>query len=147
MSKREKKIKGLIEIEEKKSNLADQITHLAKGLNYMSETDAAIFPFEGEKAETVTAAEILRQTKNAEDTPVEERNFADFFSRLTEIQDWFGDEEKKSAEKFAGLEDLLEKNLRELKVFKIGSIQLKIYAVGLDSEDKLTGIQTEAVET
>jgi hypothetical protein len=66
---------------------------------------------------------------------------------LTEIQDWFGDEEKETAQKFARLRELLEKNLRDLKVFKVGKIQLDVYVVGLDAESKLTGIKTKAVET
>jgi len=45
------------------------------------------------------------------------------------------------------LKILLEKKLKELKVFKIGKIQLDIYVVGLDAESNLTGIQTKAVET
>ncbi len=81
------------------------------------------------------------------DTPVEERNFAEFFARLAEIQDWFGDEEKATAQKFADLKKLLESNLRDLKVFKIGKIQLDVYAVGIDAENNLLGIQTKAVET
>ncbi len=40
-----------------------------------------------------------------------------------------------------------EKNLRDLKVFKIGKIQIDVYVVGLDAEDNLLGIETKAVET
>ncbi len=40
-----------------------------------------------------------------------------------------------------------EKNLRNLKVFKVGKIQLDIYVVGLDAENRLLGIKTKAVET
>ncbi len=43
--------------------------------------------------------------------------------------------------------NLLEANLRDLRVFKIGEIQIDIYVVGLDVENNLTGIQTKAVET
>jgi hypothetical protein len=113
----------------------------------MSETDAEISPFFGGQAQSVTKKEILSQTKNLADTPVEERNFAEFFARLAEIQDWFGDEEKATAQKFADLKKLLESNLRDLKVFKIGKIQLDVYAVGIDAENNLLGIQTKAVET
>ncbi len=44
-------------------------------------------------------------------------------------------------------EELLENNLKGLKVFKIGKIQLDVYVVGIDAEGKLTGIKTNAVET
>ena len=131
----------------KENNLAEQIKKTAEGLYYISETDAEILPFAGEQTESVTKEEVLRQTKSAADSPVEERGFAEFFARLTKLQDWFGDEEKETAQKFVRLKELLEKNLRDLKVFKIGKIQLDVYVVGLDAENKLIGIKTKAVET
>lgn len=127
--------------------LSEQIKKAVEGLYYISETDAEILPFIGTQAETVTKEEILKQTKSAVNPPVEERGFAEFFVRLTEIQDWFGDEEKETAQRFLRLKDLLERNLTSLKVFKIGKIQLDVYIVGLDDESKLIGIKTKAVET
>jgi len=132
---------------QKDNKAVEQIKRVAEGLSYISETDAEITPFAGEETEAVTKEEVLKQTKSAVDSPVEERGFAEFFARLTEIQDWFGDEEKKTAQKFVRLKELMETNLKDLKVFKIGKIQLDIYVVGLNAESKLTGIKTKAVET
>lgn len=129
------------------NQFVEQAQKLSEGLYYISETDAPISAFAGEKAQAVNAGEILRQTKSAMDAPVEERVFAEIFARLTKIQDWFGDEEKETAAKFGKLKEFLEKNLKDLKVFKVGTIQIKIYFVGLDAESRLMGIQTEAVET
>ena len=126
---------------------AEQIKRLSEGLYYISETDAPILPFTGNKAEAVTKDEILRQTQSTAGTAVEERNFAETFARLTQIQDWFGDEEKESAAKFDKLKSFLEQNLKDLKMFKIGTVQIKIYFVGLNADGNLTGIRTEAVET
>jgi hypothetical protein len=126
---------------------SEQIKRLAGGLFYISETDAEIVPFEGAKADAVTAEEIFRQTGQPANTPVEERNFEEIFLRFTKIQDWFGEEETETARKFLELKNFLEQNLRDLKVFKVGRIQLKVYFVGLDSQSVLKGIQTEAVET
>jgi len=129
------------------NNLAEQIKNLSQGLYYMSETDAEILPFIGKVAKSVSKEEILRQTENSPDTPVEERDFAEIFDRLISIQDWYGEEETATAGNFAALRDLLEKNLKDLKVFKIGKIQLDVYFVGLDAVGNLTGIKTKAVET
>lgn len=131
----------------KKTELVEQIREASKGLYYTSETDAPIEAFAGSKADAVTQENLLGQIGKAPDSPVEERNFDDFFAPLTELQDWFGDEEKATAAKFAGLRDLLKNNLTDLNVFKIGSIELDIYAVGLDAHGNLTGIKTKAVET
>lgn len=127
--------------------LGEQIRKASQGLYYISETDAEIFPFTGTKAAAVTKENLLSQTQTAPGAPVEERDFQSFFARLTKIQDWFGDEEKQTAGKFLRLKELLEKNLRDLKVFKVGRIEVDVYAVGLDSEGKLAGIRTKAVET
>ena len=129
------------------NKLAEYIENAAEGLYYVSETDAEIKPFIGRTSQAVTPEEILEQTDNAVDSAVEQRDFSDFFSRLTKIQDWFGDEEKANAQKFVRLKEVLENNLRELRVFKVGKIQLDIYVVGLDENDKLLGIKTKAVET
>ena len=130
-----------------KVNLTQQIKTAAAGLWYISETDAEIFPFAGSKADAVTKENLLNQIGKPLDTPVEERGFDEMLTRFITIQDWFGDEEKATAEKFAALKSLLEKNLTDLKVFKIGRIEVEIYFVGLNAEGNLAGIQTEAVET
>jgi hypothetical protein len=142
MSKR-KKIKEKSTTE----NLPDQIKKLVRGLYYTSETDAEILPFIGEKADSVTEEEIAAQTGSKTGQAIEERSFDDFFSRLTEMQDWFGEEEKQTAQKFSELKELLQKELKDLKVFKIGAIELDIYVVGLDAQGILCGIKTKAVET
>lgn len=147
MARRKKKMKIVEETDANKNELAKQIEKTAEGLYYISETDAEIFPFVGGKAEAVTAGEVLKQTKSASDAAVEERNANEIFARLTEIQDWFGEEEIAVAEKFAELQKLLEQNLKDLRVFKIGKIELDIYIVGLDAESNLMGVKTKAVET
>jgi hypothetical protein len=142
MPKKKKSLKS-----EPKENLAEQVRKAAEGLYYISETDAEFFPFTGTKTDAVTGENLLSQTANKPDAPVEERDFTDFFTRLTKIQDWFGDEEKQTAAKFARLKELLESNLKNLKVFKVGRIEIDVYIVGLDSESRLTGVKTKAVET
>ena len=129
------------------NDLAEQIKKFAAGLYYISETDAEILPFAGTEAKSITVEEILSQTKSAAGSPTEERDFSEFFARFTEMQDWFGDEEKETAQKFVRLKQFLEKNLKDLKVIKIGKIQLDVYVVGLDAESRLMGIKTKAVET
>lgn len=146
MSKRKKKMNFAVRTETV-PDLAEQLKIASQGLYYISETDAEIFPFIGSKAESVTKEEVLRQTNNRPDVPVEEREFSEIFSRLTRMQDWFGEREKAAAEKFTAIRELLERNLTDLKVYKIGNIQIDIYFVGLDGAGKLAGIQTKAVET
>lgn len=136
-------------IKEKKvgDDLARRIKSLIRDLYYTSETDAEILPFAGDKAESVTKETLLAQTGKPADSAVEEKSFEDFFSRLTELQDWFGDEEKQTAQKFSNLKELLKKELKDIKVFKVGKIEVDVFVVGLDSQGILRGIKTKAVET
>ena len=128
-------------------SLLSDIENANKDLFYTSETDAKILLFVGSQADAVTKENLLIQTKNESNPKVEEKDFTDFFDQLTKIQDWFGDEEKEIAAKFSALRDLLKNNLKDLKVFKVGKINLDIYVIGLNTEGVLTGVQTKAVET
>ena len=74
-------------------------------------------------------------------------NAEQFFARLTTENDWFGEKEKETARRFSALQKLLDENLRDLTVSKIGHIQLEIFVVGLDADNNLIGIKTKAVET
>ena len=147
MAKRKKKVKFLENKSDNEIELTQKIKKITEDLYYISETDAEIFPFMGNKIETITSEEILKENNSPEKTPVEEKDFAEFFEHLTKIQEWFGEEEKAIAEKFNKLKELLESNLKSLKVYKLGKIQLDIYVVGLDYENNLVGIRTKAVET
>lgn len=139
--------KSLSEKKNTQNDLLKKITEISEGLYYISETDAEILPFSGNIAENVSKEEILKQTKSANDINVEERDFDEVFERLTRISDWFGDREKEIAERYAALRDLLKNNLKDLRIYKLGRIQIDIYFVGLDSENRLVGIQTKAIET
>ncbi len=127
--------------------IQDDLKSVCENLVYMSESDAPVEPYCGDKAESVTPENVLAITGNPADAAVEVREVDDFFTYLTEMQDWFGDEEKKTAEKFIALQKILKEDLKDSKVFKIGKIQLDVYMVGLDSDGKLTGAKTKAVET
>jgi len=148
---RQKKIaqppKTLLKTTPIENTFLEHLTNLTDGLSYTSEIDAAIEAFIGDKTTSLTKVEILNQTKSAADTPVVEIVFTKFFSHLTEIQDWYGEEETEIAQKFARLKEFLEQNLKDLKVFKVGQIELEIYVVGLDGKNNLAGTKTKAVET
>lgn len=147
LDERETKNSAETQADSPSRGLIEQIRRAAEGLYYISETDAVVLPFAGTNAKAVTKEELLKQISAAPGLPVEEKSFTEFFTRLTEMQDWYGDEEKEIAGKFARLKEVLENNIRDLKVFRIGKIELDIYVVGLDAEDIFLGIKTKAVET
>lgn len=133
--------------EKSDGNFLSDLEESVKDLWYMSETDSEISVFRGGRASVVSSEELKRELAIPAEEKIEERDFKDFFENLTKIQDWYEDEERLTAQRFSKLENLLEENLKNLKVFKIGQIEIDIYAVGLDSQNNLTGIKTHAVET
>lgn len=147
MAEKRKKTVNESEILDGKDILAESLKKATENLYYISETDAEIEPFFGQAAAAVTKEEILRQTGKSLDETIEERDFRQIFERLTKIQDWYSKEETANVERFTRLRKILLENLKDLKVFKIGRIELDVYFVGLDKEGKLAGVKTKAVET
>jgi hypothetical protein len=143
---RKKKLKKNKEKSEEAETLSQQLAEAVNGLIYMSETDAEITVFEGQRTDSVTRENFLAQIGKS-DLKVEEKDFNDFFRPLTEIQDWYGEDERRMTEKFNELKILLQQNLIDKKVFRLGKKEIDIYVVGLDGQNILRGVQTKAVET
>ena len=122
----------------KGEKLLAEIRKSTAGLAYISETDAPVEPY---------SASSVEFQKLTDETRPKEMSSREFFARLTAERDWYGEREKETARQFALLEKLLEQNLRDLKVFKFGRIQIDIYVAGFDDDDTLMGIKTKAVET
>ncbi|CAN5570484.1 nuclease A inhibitor family protein [soil metagenome] len=121
-----------------------EIEAACEGLNFMSETDAPVLPFVGH---TAAGEPILLQPGACAEEPMEEAAFDAFFGRLTQIKDYYGEPEKAMAQKFLELKRLLEENLSDLKVFRIGRTAIDIYAVGVGKDGRVMGVATKAVET
>ena len=68
------------------NSLASRLESACDGLIYISETDTPITPFGGGPASEITSQIILEQTGRPPDEPVEERDFDEFFDRLTTDQ-------------------------------------------------------------
>jgi len=123
----------------------DQLKTACVGWFYMSETDAELEPFYGEKIDAVTRKTMFEMAANTETTAIEEGDIDSFFAHL-----WFNDNgvaSRTPSGPIRNLRNLLEKNLSGLKVFRIGRIRIDVYVVGRDREGNLAGIKTRAVET
>ena len=127
-------------------SLVSQLEDACKGLIYISETDAPVTAFTT-GPDFVAGESIIQQLGGKANEPVSEIDFDQFFERLTTVKDWHGEREKLRAKKFLDLQKLIEENLSNRKVFRIGEIRLRIFAVGTDSDGRLVGIETNAVET
>jgi hypothetical protein len=118
------------------------------GLLYMSESDS---PFEvvhwTRREPMLTVSDIRSLVGKGLDAHVEEVSLDEFFHDLIQDQDWHDADDKKTVEQYRNLLAVLNKNLMDLKVFKIGQIELDIYIVGRTTAGDWAGIKTEAAET
>lgn len=87
------------------------------------------------------------------DREVEVRTFAEFFDKLTVPQDWWDDWYYEQAEMYKPIRQVLEDDLTDLQVFRLGgqsgdelSGQIDVVVIGRSGED-LVAIMTIAVET
>ncbi len=114
----------------------------------MSETDA---PFEiiqwQNQSKQLTDKQLLKLTGHLVDTSVEVIEVEDFFSAAIAEQDWFGDEEKAIANRYQELVVALKQHLNQLKVYRVGEINIDIYIVGETELGESLGLVTKALET
>jgi hypothetical protein len=120
----------------------------AAGLTYQSETDAPWSPFAWPDAGGVlTGEEVRRRGKEKLNARIQERTLDALFGPLVQLQDWYGDEEKRDAAKNQSLFDAVKRLLTNPKVFHIGDRKVAIYIVGNASEGGWAGLKTMAAET
>lgn len=124
-----------------------KLAQACDGLVYISEADAPITAFSSKQTTDETNGNILSQVVGKPDEPIEETTFDLFFERLIAEKDWHGEKEKALVEKFRALKKLLEDNLSELRVIKVGRVRKEIFVVGLDKNKRIVGVQTQSVET
>lgn len=121
----------------------------SEGLLYPSESD---YPFEyinwgkatGDKLTTKQVREFTHQN---DETPVQSVPIDNFFATVTEIKEWYGEEEKELADRFVELKNTLQKNLTHLQVFKVGEVEIDAYIIGKNEEGECEGLSTKVIET
>lgn len=128
------------------SDIEKDLQKAIQGLLYPSETDASFEIVHWQDGENLDPKKVLQLSGHKPKDLVEIQSVEDFFKPLTDVQTWFGTEEKATAKKFGQLEAII-KQLKNPQVFKIGKIQIDIYVVGKSPTGDWVGVKTSAVET
>lgn len=126
--------------------LLEELREATRGLTYMSEAD---YPFEvfNWGAEWPTDEFLRGLTGAAADAPVETRTPADFFRVSASEAKWKNAEQLGAARSFQRLLLLLERNLTDLKVYRVGVTNIPVYVAGRSASGNWLGVSTRAVET
>ena len=130
------------------SSVSSALKKASAGLFMISESDYPFkgFSWKGQAATTLNKSNILKLAGKTANTPVEETTLDKFFSVATEDQTWHSPEEKENVKKFRNLVKVIKVNLKNVKVFRVGTVTIDVYIVGSADKD-LVGLSTKLVET
>lgn len=126
--------------------IIEELREATRGLTMMSESD---YPFEVFKwGAAEPTHEFLRGlTGETADAPVETTTAVDFFRVAASEAEWKNAQQLEEARRFQTLLRLLEQHLQDLKVFRVGSINIPIYVAGRGASGNWLGVSTRVVET
>jgi hypothetical protein len=130
--------------------LRDELERASSDLVYSSESDRPFEFFSVSHPGRNSAphpADFLRLIGAPADSRVEVRSLRDFFSRHTSTSDPYDTQAQKVRPRYEDLASLLERRLRDVKVYRVGRTEIECYLVGLDDHGNLAGLKTIAVET
>ena len=128
-------------------SITAQLQKASKGLLFLSESDA---PFEVVKWKTqgkLTPAKLLQLTEHSPDESVELVSVDDFFTVATQTEDWHDEEEREIVQRFQHLVSVLKQNLSNIQVYRVGSINIDAYIIGVTPNGDWMGLSTKLVET
>jgi len=126
--------------------IIEELREATRDLTFMSESDYPFEVFDWGAAEPTE--EFLRGLNGeAADVPVETTTTANFFRVAASEAKWKNAEQLAEASRFRSLLKILEENLTDLKVFRVGSINIPVYIVGRGASGNWLGISTRVVET
>jgi hypothetical protein len=144
--------------------LREEIEQAAKGLSFLSESDYAFqfftlplwdntdFTPEGFLSCLGISQMLIDELNLPVDRVIEERTFADFLPTTDDLAarngtDASDPEVVAESKGYRELEAALRKRLRDLKVFRVGQVEIRCYLAGLDENGHIAGVVTTAVET
>ena len=127
--------------------ILQKLEQAAAGLLFMSEAD---YPFEilswGEINE-IDVDYLRTQAGAAAGAPVKIVSPEKFFATAMSEPEWKGEQELFVARRYQALVRLLKENLSDLKVYRVGEINIAVYILGRASTGHLVGLSTRVVET
>ncbi|MEH2272275.1 MAG: nuclease A inhibitor family protein [Nostoc sp.] len=130
------------------NEITEKLKQSSADLLMMSESD---YPFEvflwTAQANNLTTQKLLQLTDHPQDSSVEEVALDYLFRNCASEQEWHDEQQKQNVKKFQTLVQTLKDNLNEIKVYRIGTIDIDVYIIGKTSSGDIAGLSTKVVET
>ena len=120
-----------------------ELARAADGLWYMSESDYPLEPVRLEGPDE-PSHERLRELANADaDARVETRSPEEFFRDAAAVRAG----ERPTPASFGGLLRALGENLTDIRVYRVGAVNIPVYVLGRSAGGSWLGVSTRVVET
>jgi hypothetical protein len=128
------------------AEIIDRLKQATVDLLWSSESD---YPFE-----IVTWARGVEMNPSVLFSNLDDANLAidsialaDFFAPVLMVEDWYEAEELAQIDRYTDLLDAIESTLTDVKVFRVGEIEIDIYIIGKTPDGDLVGLKTQSIET
>jgi hypothetical protein len=125
--------------------ITETLTQASQRLLMPSESEYPFEVFIWEDVE-LTSEKILELTNYPPATLIEEVELDYFFRNVAIEKDWHDKIQKENVAKFQNLVQVIKDNLAEIRVYRIGTIEVNVYIVG-KTNDGLAGLATKVIET
>jgi hypothetical protein len=125
----------------------DALVAASHGLLMPSESDRPFEPVLWAKAAAGFDANALRaRLRLPASAPIEEITLDDFFAKVATAQPWHDAQQQADVPRFAALRDTLRQRMQDVRVYRVGAIELHVYIVGRSGDD-IVGLTTVLIET
>ena len=124
-----------------------KIKYASEGLFYISESD---YPFElvhMKTASTLLEQELLLISNKGMDAKVEQVTVEHFFRNMVKVYSEASPEEKEIAAKYQQLQTILQQELGDVNVYRVGEIWVDAFIIGKLPDGSYGGLRTKVVET
>lgn len=119
------------------------------GLLFPSESDAPLSPycFRGAPGEEPTPAALLAAEGLPSSTPVETITLAELFDPFAVAEESASPEDRAEANRYHDLASLLSRELTNVRVYRVGKVDIDVYVLGQTPQGAWAGLKTHVVET
>ncbi|MET0398667.1 MAG: nuclease A inhibitor family protein [Longimicrobiaceae bacterium] len=127
----------------------ERLEAAAEGLLFISETES---PFEyeelpGDAPEELTADAVRKALGEPEGTPAAELSLDRFLAGHIEEADPADPVAQESVPRFQALKQALAGSLADVRVFRVGDVQVSYHALGRAPDGTVAGLSASALET
>jgi Nuclease A inhibitor-like protein len=124
-----------------------ELKQATDGLLFISESDYPFQPVRWSTQTELTPDDVRHLASHDENAPIETQSVNDFFRAAASQATWKNAQQLAVARRYQALVGWLQDNLTDIRVYRIGRIQIDVYIVGRSATGNWVGLQTRVIET